>query len=94
MPASAIFMPQRARRNNMDYFYEHESELFTFYRVPKVLFTEESFKNMNCEAKLLYGLLLDKMGLSRTVPPEIRKPNFLTFDFRISRTLKISALER
>lgn len=49
----------------MDYFYEHESELFTFYRVPKVLFTEEPFKNMNCEAKLLYGLLLDKMGLSR-----------------------------
>lgn len=34
----------------MDYFYEHESELFTFYRVPKVLFTEEQFKNMNCEA--------------------------------------------
>ena len=65
MPASAIFMPQRARRNNMDYFYEHESELFTFYRVPKVLFTEEQFKNINCEAKLLYGLLLDKMGLSR-----------------------------
>lgn len=49
----------------MDYFYEHESELFTFYRVPKVLFTEEPFKSMNCEAKLLYGLLLDKMGLSR-----------------------------
>ena len=49
----------------MDYFYEHESELFTFYRVPKVLFTEEPFKNMDCEAKLLYGLLLDKMGLSR-----------------------------
>ena len=49
----------------MDYFYEHESELFTFYRVPKVLFTEEPFKNMNYEAKLLYGLLLDKMELSR-----------------------------
>lgn len=60
MPASAIFMPEQARRNDMEYFYEHESELFTFYRVPKVLFTEESFKNMNCEAKLLYGLLLDK----------------------------------
>lgn len=65
MPASAIFMPEQARRNDMEYFYEHESELFTFYRVPKVLFTEEPFKNMNCEAKLLYGLLLDKMGLSR-----------------------------
>ena len=48
----------------MDYFYKHESELFTFYRVPKVLFTEEPFKNMNCEAKLLYGLLLDKMSAS------------------------------
>ena len=46
----------------MDYFYEHESELFTFYRVPKVLFTEEPFKNMNCEAKLLNGKLLDKSG--------------------------------
>lgn len=134
----------------MDYFYEHESELFTFYRVPKVLFTEEPFKNISCEAKLLYGLLLDKMGLSRKsgwfdkqgrafvyygishimedlgcahnkaekllseleqagllrrkrqglgkpsalYPPEIRKPNFLTFDFRISRTLKISVQVR
>ena len=134
----------------MDYFYEHESELFTFYRVPKVLFTEEPFKSINCEAKLLYGLLLDKMGLSRksgwfdkqgrafvyygishimedlgcahskaeeaairtgaswpaapetagvgetvyAVSPEIRKSNFLTFDFRTSRTLKISAPER
>ena len=28
----------------MDYFYEHESELFTFYRVPKVLFTEEQLQ--------------------------------------------------
>ena len=49
----------------MEYLYERESELFTFYRVPKVLFTEEPFKNMNCESKLLIGLLLDKMGLSR-----------------------------
>ena len=57
----------------MDYFYEHESELFTFYRVPKVLFTEEPFKNMNCEAKLLYGLLLDKMGLPAKAGGSISK---------------------
>ena len=57
----------------MDYFYEHESELFTFYRVPKVLFTEEPFKNISCEAKLLYGLLLDKMGLSPKAGGSISK---------------------
>ena len=49
----------------MNFFYEHEAELFTFYRVPKALFTDKQFKNLRCEAKLLYGLLLDKMGLSR-----------------------------
>ena len=62
MPASVIFMPQRARRNNMDYFCEHESELFTFYRVPKVLFTEEPFKNMNCEAKLTLRIIAGQNG--------------------------------
>ena len=64
MPASAIFMPEQARRNNMDYFYRQEADLFVFYRIPKVLITDKRFKHMCCEAKLLYGLLLDKMSLS------------------------------
>lgn len=49
----------------MDYFYRQEADLFVFYRIPKVLITDKRFKHMCCEAKLLYGLLLDKMGLSR-----------------------------
>lgn len=47
-----------------DYFYGAESEQFSFYRIPKVLFTEERFKNISAEAKVLYGLLLDRMSLS------------------------------
>lgn len=47
-----------------DYFYGAESEQFSFYRIPKVLFTEEGFKNISAEAKVLYGLLLDRMSLS------------------------------
>ena len=47
-----------------DYFYGAESEQFSFYRIPKVLFTEERFKAISAEAKVLYGLLLDRMSLS------------------------------
>lgn len=47
-----------------DYFYGAESEQFSFYRIPKVLFTEERFRKISAEAKVLYGLLLDRMSLS------------------------------
>ncbi len=47
-----------------DYFYGSESEQFSFYRIPKVLFTDERFKMISTEAKVLYGLLLDRMSLS------------------------------
>lgn len=47
-----------------DYFYGAEAEQFSFYRIPKVLFTEETFKKISAEAKVLYGLLLDRMSLS------------------------------
>lgn len=47
-----------------DYFYGQQAELFSFYRVPKVLFTDDSFWNVSTDAKLLYGILLDRMNLS------------------------------
>ena len=46
------------------YHYGEEAESYSFYRVPKVLFTNTQFKSLSCEAKLLYGLLLDRMQLS------------------------------
>lgn len=47
-----------------DYFYGAQSEQFAFYRVPKVLFTNEMFKCLSAEAKTLYGILLDRVPLS------------------------------
>ena len=47
-----------------DYFHGMEAEQYTFYRIPKILFTAECFKTISCEAKVLYGLLLDRMSLS------------------------------
>lgn len=47
-----------------EYFRGMEAEQYSFYRVPKVLFTAECFKSLSCEAKVLYGLLLDRMSLS------------------------------
>lgn len=48
-----------------DYFYGQQSEMFSFYRIPKVLFTDERFWNISTDAKLLYGILLDRMNLER-----------------------------
>lgn len=47
-----------------EYFRGMEAEQYSFYRVPKVLFTAECFKSLSCEAKVLYGLMLDRMSLS------------------------------
>lgn len=46
------------------YHYGQEADLYQFYRVPKVLFTEPVFKRLSTDAKILYGLLLDRMQLS------------------------------
>lgn len=47
-----------------DYFTASEAGQYNFYRIPKALFTEEHFRGISCEAKILYGLMLDRMGLS------------------------------
>ena len=47
-----------------DYYYGDESNQFSFYRIPRQLITGDRFKRLSTDAKLLYGLLLDRMGLS------------------------------
>ena len=49
---------------NFDYYYGIEAELFSFYRVPRLLIKDERFKGLSSDAKLLYGLMLDRMSLS------------------------------
>ena len=51
-------------RPELPYYYGQESEQFSFYRIPKALFSNPVFADLSTDAKLLYGLLLDRMGLS------------------------------
>ena len=47
-----------------DYFYGQSGEMFSYFRVPKILFRDIKFKDLSNDAKTLYGILLDRMGLS------------------------------
>lgn len=47
-----------------NYYYGKEAEQFSFFRIPKLLFTDEAFKDLSSDAKVLYGILLDRMSLS------------------------------
>ena len=47
-----------------DYYYGIEAEQFSFYRVPRLLIKDARFKGLSSDAKLLYGLMLDRMSHS------------------------------
>ncbi len=47
-----------------DYYYGAQAESFAFYRIPRILVTGQEFRHLSTDAKLLYGLMLDRMGLS------------------------------
>lgn len=46
------------------YFYGRAAEQYAFYRIPKLLFSDERFEALSTDAKLLYGMLIDRMELS------------------------------
>ena len=47
-----------------EYFYGNEADDFIFYRIPKKIITSPYFKDVSYGAKMLYGLLFDRVGLS------------------------------
>ena len=47
-----------------NYYYGKEAEQFSFFRIPKLLFTDSTFSKLSSDAKVLYGILLDRMNLS------------------------------
>ena len=49
---------------DFDFYYGMQSQTFSFYRIPKLLFTDPKFSSLSAEAKTLYGILLDRMDLS------------------------------
>ena len=44
----------------LDYFYGQSGEMFSYFRVPKILFRDIKFKDLSTDAKTLYGILLDR----------------------------------
>lgn len=51
---------------NFNYLSVSGIDKFTFYRMPKILFIDDYFSTISCEAKVLYGLLLDRATLSKS----------------------------
>ena len=47
-----------------DYYYGSQAEQFSFFRLPKVLIKDKRFKKISSDAKILYGIMLDRMSLS------------------------------
>ena len=47
-----------------DYLYDVDEAQYSFVRIPKLLLQHESYQRISSEAKLLYSLLLDRVGLS------------------------------
>ena len=49
----------------LDYFYNTEGEHFRFYQIPALLLEEEEYRGISDTAKILYGVLLSRLALSR-----------------------------
>ena len=48
-----------------NYLQKEKTENYSFFQVPKMFFAEEKYKGISAEAILLFGLMLDRISLSR-----------------------------
>lgn len=49
---------------NFEYYYGSQAEQFSFIRIPRTLLLDDMFSSLSLSAKVLYSVLLDRMGLS------------------------------
>lgn len=47
-----------------DYYYGYQADQFSFIKIPKIILLGKVFSSLSIQAKMLYGVLLDRMGLS------------------------------
>lgn len=47
-----------------DYYYGSQAEQFSFIRIPRVMLTDEAFASLSLQAKVLFSVFLDRMGIS------------------------------
>ena len=52
------------RSMKMNYFYGAQADQYNFIKIPKELVVGEGFSSLSVQAKILYGMLLDRMGMS------------------------------
>ena len=50
---------------NLDYFYDSSAEQYSFFSIPKVLFTNPVYRKVSDTAKILYSVLLSRNALSQ-----------------------------
>ena len=62
---SRLMRERRSQIMDFEYFYGKQSSQYAFYRIPKQLFTEKQFDALSIGAKLLYGMMIDRMELSQ-----------------------------
>ncbi len=58
-----MFMSEE--RKNFDYYYGTEADQYSFIRFPKELITNSYYNDLSDSAKILFGIFLDRMSLSR-----------------------------
>ena len=54
-----------SRMATFDYYYGMQAEAYSFYRIPKILFTDPFFKTLSCEAKVPDGNPVDLYSCSQ-----------------------------
>ena len=64
MKPKAPSLPHESDGGIFPFHYGNEAEQYTFYRIPKQLFDDPYFGDLSTDAKVLYGLMLDRMSLS------------------------------
>lgn len=64
MKPKAISLASDAPAGVFPFHYGGEGDQYTFYRIPKLLFDDMVLRKLSTDAKLLYGLMLDRMSLS------------------------------
>lgn len=52
------------QKYNLEFYYNNEGNQFQFFQLPKILFTDQIFKTLSLEARVMYTAMLDRMALS------------------------------
>ena len=81
-------------RLNLEYYYGKEAEQFTFYRLPKALITDNRFKYISNNAKLLQeyvdnGLMRFVNGKYSLIGSEVHSSKVTSFPFESKRATVI-----